>query len=560
MRRINTLLTLFVLLFAGSTFAKNARVVEIQDKIKADIEQFMNKFAPNAKYSVKVNITPLRRTAGDISEENLPFMEFEQDYVQDEWDSNESNIYDLLSRIKEARVSLYIDDKIRIEDRSRFKDALLNEVNLVPGRDSVSIETISSPMMNEAFSWKNYSEIFLFGGILFLTVILGVGLNSLSNNLRPSAGAASEGARSAVAPSPVSSPMMNSSKSQGNLGNNMGEIKGDLNIQDPTKINEIVTKKIAKLIESEYFPKLSDMVYLEELLNEDISSFSYLVYEFPQLVQKNIYQKGKGNKWFHGFSDVGFPSKKVLIILDKMLRDREVLHSKEFEDLLIYSWRLDDKLVSFIKSIDKESAFTILKKLPKNISIPVARECFPGFWGTLLQSGGKIKIDHNLNKELVNKTLTLVPHFNYSSLEDFKNRKDLFQYLDSVEPHEERDVYSVLEDSKQLEKVRPAFFRFFELDQEMRRTIFEKYSLEDWSKACFNIERSEKEKITAIMDDREKYMFSFGLKSIDENPALAATKVNIRMQIAKDVYETLLNKAENINIEKEVTPEEEYAA
>lgn len=541
MKRFYYLISLILLFVTSVAAAKNARVVEIQDKLKGDIEQFMEKFAPNAKYSVKVKVTPLRRTSNEFSEENLPFMEFEQDHMQDEWDSNESNIYDLLSRIKEARVSLYIDDKIKIEDRSRFKDALLNEVNLIPGRDSVSIETISTPVMKEAFNWRNYSEILLFGAILILTVILGVGLNSLSNNLRSTSQASNEEVKN----TPVNNgggQVMTSQMPTRALGNEVGEIKGDLNIQDPSKINEIVSSKISKLVESEYFPKLSDMVFLEELLNEDSASFSYLVYEFPQLVQKSIYQKGKGDRWFKGFSDVGFPSKKVLITLDKMLRDRDLVHTKNFEDLLIYSWRLDEELAPFIKMIEKDIAFTILKFLPKNISIPVARECFPGFWGTLLQTRTEINIDENSNSELISKALNIVPHFNYSSLQEFKNRKDLFQYLDSVEPHEERDVYSVLEDSAQLEKVRPAFYRFFELEKEDRRVIFEKYSLNEWAKACFNIERSEKERIIEIMDDKEKYMFSFGLKNIDENPSIAFNKIDLRMLIAKEVYDFLFKK------------------
>lgn len=556
MKRFFYLLSFALFFITGLAEARNAKVVEVQDKLKSDIELFVEKFAPNAKYSVKVKVIPLRRNSNFYSEENLPFMEFEQEHIQDEWDSNESNIYDLLSRIKEARVSLYIDDKIKIEDRSRFKDALLSEVNLIPGRDSVSIETISTPVMRETFNWRNYSEILLFGAILVLTVILGVGLNSLSSNLRSSVTSSNQEVK--ATPNNIPSQAIAGQSSTKLLGRDLGEIKGDLNIQDPTKINEVVSTKILKLTQSEFFPKLSDMVYLEELLMIDSSSFSYLIYEFPQNVQKSIYQKGKGDSWFRGFSDVGFPSKKVLITLDKMLRDRDLVHTQSFEELLIYSWRLGDELAPFIKSIEKDIAFTILRYLPKNISIPVARECFPGFWGALLQDQLEINIDDKLNKELIANLLRITPQFNYSSLQEFKNRKDLFRYLDSVEPHEERDVYSVMEESAQLEKIRPAFYRFFELEKEERRFIFEKYNLNEWAIACFNIERNEKEKIIEIMDDKERYMFGFGLKNIDENPSLALDKKDLRVRIAKEVYECLYRKNNEVLIEEKV--EESYAA
>jgi hypothetical protein len=542
MKKITTLLFIFFTVFnISSAQAESARVIEIQEKIKTDISDFLEKFSPNTKYSVQVKVKPLRRRYDQSSRnEDLPFMEFQEDLILDEWDDPKVNVYSLYSRISEARVTIFIEDKVTIENRSKFKEALLLDVNLVPGRDSIAIEAISTPVLETAFNWKDQTQTLLLGVMLIIAVVLGVGLNSLSKKIIPQQGANNsvnkDNAASAVTP-PVMSPMA-SVPSSGNDGGGFNNLKGDLSIQDPSQINSVVAKKITKLLASDFFPTLSDMIIFEELLKNDPSSFSYLVYEFPQDVQKSIYQRGKGELWFKGFSDVGFPSKVVLISLDKMLRNRIVHENKKFESLLIHTWRLSKDLTKFIKSVQKEEAFSILYYLPKDISIPVARKCFPGSWGEILEDRPINKLsDTKKIEQLVTEVLRLQPYFNYESLQIFKNRKDLLAYLDTVEPHEEKDIYSVMGDDNNLSFVRPPFYTFFELKLEDRADVYNKFSMNEWAVACFNIDRSDKDVITELMDEKEKYLFSHSLKNIDQNPALAINKIEIRKIISRYIFD-----------------------
>jgi hypothetical protein len=545
---INKFTTFAFLLLAtlnmGVANANNARVIEIQEKIKVDISNFVEKFSPKTKYSVQVKVKPLRRRYEQSSQgENLPFMEFQDDLILDEWDDPNVNVYSLYSRISEAKVTIYIEDNVKIENRSRFKDALLKDVNLVPGRDSVEIEAITSPVLVESFNWKDQTEILFLGVMLIIAVVLGVGLNSLAKRLVPQQVAKttsdnkntnSNSSFSGGAPSVASAPISSSS------GNSSGfsELKGDLNIQDPSKINEVVGKKIIKLLESDVFPTLSDMVILEDLLKNDSSSFSYLVYEFPLEIQKSIYQLGKGEQWFKGFSEVGFPSKIVLLSLDTMLRNRTVHQNEKFESLLIHTWRLTKNLTSFMKTMSKEEAFSILYFLPKDISIPVSRECFPGSWGGIFEDRPVINLkDSHKVQKLLTEALKLQPYLNYDSLQVFKNRKDLLTYLDTVEPHEEKDIYSVMGEKNDLSSIRPPFYSFFELEIENRKKVYQAFSMNEWAVACFNIGRHNKDTVTELMDDKEKYLFSHVLKEIDHNPSLAANKIQIRHAISHYIYE-----------------------
>lgn len=542
---------IFIILFVlnlNSVFAKGSRVIEVQEKIKQDISDFLEKFAPRSKYSVKVKVKPLRRTSNNSSQDDsLPFMEFEENMALDEWDDPTLNVYSLYNRIAEAKISIFLDDKVSIEDRQKFKEALLSDVNLISGRDSITIESISTPVLKKGFNWEEQTQTLLLGVMLIIAVILGVGLNSLAKKVSPG-----RGANDIKNSSPANNtPIASSAPSQVMRGaesnrEKFSELRGDLNIQDPTKINEIVGSKIEKLLSSDLFPLLSDMVILEDLLKVDPLSFSYLVYEFPQDVQKTIYELGRGEKWFKGFSEVGFPSKIVITSLDKMLRNRDVNHSENFERLLIYTWRLTNHLKSFIKKMPKDQAFALLYHLPKDISIPISRDCFPGSWGGILEGSSSSNFIETKEIQLsIVEALKIQPYFNYESLQVFKNRKDLLSYLDTVEPHEEKDIYSVMGEENDLNVIRPPFYKFFDLDQESRSWIYKKFSLEEWAIACFNIERNDKDLIVELMDDKEKYLFSHALKRIDENPQLAIDKVEIRHKVATIIFDK--NEREVVN-------------
>jgi len=554
------LFLIFTFLSASSVFAQNAKVIEVQEKIKGDISNFLEKFSPNTKYSVQVKVKPLRRKYDYNSRsEDLPFMEFQEDLVIDEWDDPKISIYSLYSRITEARISIFIEGKVKIENRSKFKEALLRDVNLVPGRDSVTIEAISTPVLETAFNWKDQTEILLLGVMLIIAVTLGVGLNSLAKRIVPQQTVSRPENKESFAQAPSPAAMSSTPMSpQAPLKAGFSELKGDLNIQDPSKINEVVGKKIGKLMDSDMFPTLSDMVILEELLESDPSSFSYLVYEFPLEVQKSIYQLGKGENWFKGFAEVGFPSKVVMISLDRMIRNRDVKHSEKFEKLLIHSWRLGKDLSSFTKTISKEQAFSILFYLPKDISIPVGRECYPGSWGTILEDRPQIAISNNDElQSLIAETLKIQPYFNYDSLQVFKNRKDLLKYLDTVEPQEEKDIYSVMGELNDLSVIRPPFFKFFEMNKEQRLKVYNKFSMNDWALACFNIDRNEKELITELMDDKEKYLFSHALKNFDQNVELTLNKNIVRHAIAKYIFDNYQQTKEEISKEVKSNFEED---
>ncbi len=548
------IMTFGISLLSLNLWANNAKKIEVQDKIKKDISIFLEKFAPNTKYSIKVSVKPLKQNLQNNSaSEDLPFMEFQEEMILDPWDNPNTSIYELYGRIEEARVSVLIDAKVKIEDQRKFKETLLEEVNLVPGRDLVNLDFISTPVLVKEFSINDYNQVLLLGAILLVVLVLGVGLNSLSRKISPGPTVVNnkdqEGVSNNTMPMSMPSQMnVNPPVASGSAG----ELTGSFQVQDPSKIHEVVQKKIKKLIESEFFPSMNDMLILEKLCEVNQSSFSFLIYEFPETIQRKIYQLGRGDMWFEGFSNVGLPSKEVLISLDHMLRERNLNFNAKFEELLIMSWRLDLKLVDFVKNMDKTQAFTLLYYLPKNISIPVAKECFPGSWGEILSSR---PMECLFSEKELTKFLKLagdiLPPLNFDSLQTFKNRKDLLLYLDTIEPHEEKEIYSVVGEESDLKSVRPPFYRFFELSKEDRSEIFKTFSLNEWAVACFNIGRTEKEQVVSLMSDKEKFMFSHLLKTLDSNPDYTLEKKDLRHKIAKYVFEHMHMKETSSFAKKE---------
>ena len=527
--------TILLLLICSNLGAESnqSRVLELENIINGDVNHFLEKFAPNSKNVVKVSVKPLRRAVTNNSQD-LPFMEYEQDLVLDEWDDPQVSIYSLYNRIAEAKVSIYIEKSISIPDRSKFKEAILLDANLRPGRDEVTIDFISSPVLEKEFQISEHLDtilIFTVGGGILLIGLLS--LMIINKKILPATNAQKTNdnlSSLSITPKPS------------NLGTQVsqlsGGLQGDLQIQDPTKINEIVDHKIKQILESEMFPTLNDIKTLEELLTVDFSSFSYLIYEFPQSMQKKIYQRGRQELWFKGFSEVGVPSRNVVSYLDKMLRERVVHESLDLEEILIQCWRMGEHLVPFIKTLDKNLAQFILFHLPKDIAIPASKECFPGAWGGVLaESAPAYSVSNEELSSMLERSYKMSPLYDFESLQAFKNRKDLLRYLDKVEPHEEKEIYTVLGSDHNLKNIRPPFFHFFELEKDKRALIYKKYSLEDWALACFNIDRQEKEKLTELMTEKERYLFGRHLSTLDQGPGLTLNRSEIRHHISQLVNE-----------------------
>ncbi len=529
----------FLLLWLGVENVLAQRVLEVETSIKEDIKDYVERVIPNTKYTLEVNVYPLRRKQAETINDttSLPYMDLDNEYVVDEWDSPDTSLYTLYSRIKKVDVQLFIDSNVKLENKSDFISRLYVEAHLIPGRDTIVVDDFETVTIKE-FNWKEYKDELLIGILLVSLFLFGYLISNIGLSLARR-NTPSESSEKSVASAPVRNEPIISQRAESTVGSGItANLGGDFFIQDPTKINETVGKKIQSLLESPMFPTMSDMIILEQLAKSNIASFSYLVYEMPLEIQKKVYRYGRTQIWFQAFSQVGLPSKEVLTTLDLMLRDRTVHFSEDFEKFLIYSWRLEGNLSELLRDVQKDHAIKILAYLPKDMSIPVARSLFPGSWGNLFENS----LDENFLSEIELKSLMtdakrLKASFNFEALKEFKDRKDLLVYLDKVNPKEEREIYAVLGRDSEVESIRPPFFKLFDLKEDELKKLKSEFSLYDWSVALFNVDHKDRELIVNLLDDKEAYLFSEYLKGFSRkvDEAFIAEQVEIRKLIATRV-------------------------
>jgi hypothetical protein len=534
-----------------STKANTGRVVEVEKQIKEDAVQFIQKMLDHPTYTIEVKVTPLKRILeqdGPV-DNSLPFLDYQENEIVDEWDSPLTSIYTLMTRIKSAQVDIVFNDDVEIEDKDKFKTALLKEIGLVPGRDLVNISI--EPMGMGKRSAKFFSDRHFIQDIVLASLILvGFGLILLTvTRLKPvkveNLGSNNSSSNNNTNAESVMSAPTAVNATVNNKGGGSGEFKGDLSISDPTQVINVIRGKINEILQSQTFPNLSDMMLLEELLHDNPNAFSFLIYEFPLEQQKQIFSYARNHDWLKGYADVGIPHKSCIRALDKMLRERNYRVNEYYEKLLIYAWRLDNKIDELIKSLDRSEALSVLYYLPKNLSIPVARKTYPGGWGEIL-SDVKIPAINKKDKidNLINKAKELFPEYQYANLETFKNRKDLLAYLRLAEPSVEQEIYTVSGQNSDIWNVRAPFFEVFNCDENLRKEIFGLYDLGQWAMVCFNVSRSLRIKLDEIMSEKQRYLFGSILKQLDMNPPDLNDRGVLREEIAQKLVE--LKNARNV--------------
>ena len=509
MRFMKAISLLTILIMSNITFAAT-RVSEVESIIRKDVTNYIQMIKPDLNFSVFVKVEPRLNTASRADRgESLPFFTSDSEELEVEpWSDPSTPMFKLYAKIQKATVQVSFTTEIDVQNLKDLELNILRSAGLVSGRDEVRVELLNKPIISKNFSTvllseRNISVTIMSLVILFLGTIMFVTLNrylSIRTNVE------SKGSDSSQRdPVPQASPIMGQNFSNSLQSSNVGK----LSFSDPTRSTELLRDKIKQILDSQTFPNLDDMTILMDLLEHNITSFAFFVYELPKQVQDEVYAKGKTDLWYKGFSEIGELDPDIFHSIDRMLRSRNYKSTEVFEELLIQCWRMDNNLGKFLQKIDKKEAMSILYYLPKNIAIKVARDTFPGGWGDLL-SDEKIPAISNSDrlKTLIEMSYEFSPEYTKSSLDTYIKRQDLLEYLKLCQTHEEEDIYKVIGDGSPLEQIRPPFYKFFYLDEKLMRTVFDKMTIDRWAIALFDINREYRSKIDAILDEKEQYMIN----------------------------------------------------
>lgn len=528
----------FWLVFVSSLFAqtgKHHRVIEIENFLKDKVEKiFLSRF-PDQSYMVSVSIEPLRDLAKDkyaLDEDGLPYFEIEKNYI-DQWDDPKVSNYQLLTRVKKIQIDMALPDSINPVDVADFKESVFSSLNLISGRDEMRIERKS---------WQkdkiSVMQIGLIFGIVFVS-LLGLWLimrfavgksiaRAMAKNpiQTPDSGVSS-------APAPAMAAVAPSTRGASNsLGGSSETLS--LRLTDTLKVKHFVQEMVERFASNEKFPSLKDMIELDRLGQSNSGQLGALLMCFPVPSRRRLFSLSKGSHWLEAMYHATEIGPEALHVLERIERHIGEDRDLAWQELLIRVWKMEAKeQVSFLGQMDKTEAFSILAELPQNLSLPLAREAYPGSWGVLLESETRFE---PLSTAQIRKHLEKIKELSgdrdNTVFDIFRKDKELLEFLRFAPVTQEKEIYTSLPKKSMIASMRPPFYKVLEASEAEVAELMAIFSVEDWAYALFNVPREQRKELEAFFSDKELKLYRSYLMGFDKEGPSAEEMGLIREQIA----------------------------
>lgn len=495
--------------FAEQTAGKHPRVLEVEDKLRDEASRYFARRYPGEPFFIKVDVTALRRDKVQGKDmESLPYLDYASEEMVDEWDDPTTPVSFLRNRVAKVFVEMAVPENFEPQKVTDIKADLFSYLKLLPYRDEVKVETRLQTVKTEPSFLPPYFWVGLSLMIGFSVLVAGALRWGFKSSISPQAQVTS-----AVAPQ-VSAQVAPSSK--GNSKTN-ASVSGEVTFHDPLKTMDIIKHKLSLISSSGTFPTLRDMMTLHQFGSHNPNKLGGLIMEMAPEWQKEIFALGGDELWLEAFANPSSIDHESIFLLDKLSRERDFLSGdRQWENLLIHVWRMGDKSAAFVKRIDSEHAFFILSKLPKSLSLGIAKKAFPGSWGRLLDNKPhNVLVDSSTVTNWINDALKLQPLTEWKTLESYKKDKEILAYLDNVSIEDEKDIYETLSPDSFVFTVRPPFYKIFDLPAADFTAFVQSYPLDKWALAVMNSSRTYIKQITDQLDDKKKLVFSSHLRNLD---------------------------------------------
>lgn len=536
----------FSLIHYASAENRHPRVVELEKSLAAETLELLKGRFPNKPFLATVNIDALMRDKKPTGgREKLPYYEIGEEEIADEWDDPDTTSAYLLNRVRRINVKVSIPSSLSDDEVAELKQAVFKNLSLLEARDNVEIQKRS---------WSNLDQttalwVYIVCGLGFwLLTMFGAGLISWfsSRKLSESIATGLKDSNKNPAPSqPAPIESIDRAQSMPSPAN------GDIRFNDPIKTRESIHAAI-KVIESHgQFPVLEDMIIFDKFSNENTPTFGALLSEFSWDMRKSLFSFSTNDTWLQALSDPGEVNNTCLEVLQKCARVQRGGGRPDWQQLLVLVWRLNQKASDFFKNMDQDKAFNILGHLPRSLSVAIARNTFPGAWGILLNPKHSPKMLNELEtKALIEKALSLYPVRDFALLDTYCREKDLLNFVRTADPQVEKEIYQVSKDA--LYKIRAPFFPVFEAEDQVLIKLVSIVRVEDWALSFYNIPKTERKRIEALMGDRQRVRCYELLRQFDQSSPLSNRIGDARERIAK-----ALQKAQIESIEGKGAPESE---
>lgn len=531
----------------AAEYGKHARVAEVENLMVKDATSFLKSRFPNLPFLVSVSVDPLRRTGNERkskTEDRLPYFDEGSEEILDEWDNPGISTFALMARIKRAVVTVSVPANVTDEEIAEVRNSMLQVLNLTASRDDVVIQRRT---WSQAADKKADSEtVILFSAIGFAAVLLALaGLFLITRTSIKTIGSAigTQAAKAAGGGAGAAPAVQVSESGEARRGG--GVAAGDLKFSDPIRMREVLLQSVRTLSESETFPTLQDLIILDRAGKKTPGSLGALLSEFSGDLQKRLFSYSFQNHWLEALVEPSEVNSEVLETLSRLMRVTRSTEDIALQQLLIYVWRLDDRMADYLRAIDRDESLAILAHLPKTVSVGAARAAFPGNWGAVLDTHFKPKpLTKERIEKLAQKALQIKALRDFSILEQYRQERDLLEYLGYAEPPEEKEIYLASPPQSVIHSMRPPFYKVFELNSEQLDKVVPRISLDDWALALLNTGRNDRREIEKKFSEKQRFMLIDKLKKLDHSAPDRIKVVQARERVARvvktEVYENKL--------------------
>lgn len=538
---------LFAFLFAALQPAqaqlsgKHPRVAELEDSLRRTAEQVLGSRFPGQPFSVTVHIAPSfryeeeDRSSEDASGEELPFLNMQKEELRDEWDDPSVPLLQLVNRTQKIKVELSVPKSVTDEEVDEIKTRIISSLHMSPARDSVEItrrswskDTGLAPSLVVAMA---VFALLVFGGLFWIS---HRSVNKISAALK--AGSNSGAGTTTIQASISGSP---SGPAAGRDAEG-SKIEGDLNFKDAYKLRDETQALLNKLLATNAFPMVEDMMELERLGASDSGALGAVLDQMPDETQKLVFGlSSEKDLWTDAMLESTDVSPECVRTLKKLLKFKRSASRPEWSRLLTQVWRMGPQAHEYLKGLGEKRAVMLLRSMPEEIGIALARKSFPGVWGTLLTEKGEDNfITEDDVKRLAEKAYKMFPLKDWSSIDQSRKEKSLLAYVRTLDPTDEREIYMVLPDKSRIKTNRPPFYKLFEAERPVREQWVKSSNTEDLAKALAGLSQDFVSKILECTTPKQSIMLTERLAQYEKKPpGDTESRGLLREKMAREVAE-----------------------
>ncbi len=549
------LMILSLLLLSFS--AQASRLIEIEDYYSKKTSDFIKTRYPRTAFSVYVKVDAeespqLRQKTSQRSSNllNLPYLEEVNPQEVGFWEKKDLSLGAMISYLRSVRIQIDIEENFSSNEMQAFQKELFQHLKLSDTYDRIEIQQKSWNGGASWSEWKPLVLVSLLGTLLLAAALFFIFRNGVSQLVSGLTKPLSEIGKSAenVANSSQLGMDQTSGFQLGQQNWHDDEISSDLLLEARDEI-----RKLSGYLSD---PNAELLSKLEELGESDPLAMGGIFSEMPVDKLKSLTKWSRGEWWRLAITQItpfNLSSKRFLDeIVHLYTRDQLVGHieDSEIKELKRVLSRLNVKeFGQMLDGVKFPEAEPLLRLLPQEKKVKIAKYLYPGMWAQLLDSKKDSNLKPQQRQSFVKKALQICPLKSEQEVLVYFEEADLTALLDESTTKDEREIYKVLNEKSWVKQQRFPFYEVFQQPESVLRDLASRLPLEVWSLALLDCDRHECETIYSHFTARQRFVLRSYKERFGENQPSKVVKVKAKSRIVSSLQ--VLLRQEKLNQHKE---------